>query len=340
MHFLRDNAIIQWTYLEREARGKIVQYIVLDLEWNQCPPGKEAETETEDLPCEVIEIGAVKLNEKLEIIEEYSEVIKPVVYRQMHPVCMEVTGISERDLERGVSFPRAFADFLAWCEEDYMFCTWGSSDLTELQRNLRYHGIRSPFPFPFYYYDVQKLFSLSCEDGRSRKALHHAVEALQIEEKEVYHRACSDAWYTAKVLSKIDFDRVKDRISVDYFRVPEKRSEEIRLVFDTYSKEISSAFSSREQLMADSRLLTTRCHKCGRNAKKHIRWFSDNMRSYYSLSCCKEHGWLKGKIRIRKNIDGRYYGIKTMRLVDEEEANRIRERQAELRKKRRHRITE
>ena len=37
-----------------------MDYIVFDLEWNQCPDGKEREVPA--LPFEIIEIGAVKLN--------------------------------------------------------------------------------------------------------------------------------------------------------------------------------------------------------------------------------------------------------------------------------------
>ena len=38
-----------------------MDYIVLDLEWNQSPNGKE--DSVEHLPFEIIEIGAVKLDE-------------------------------------------------------------------------------------------------------------------------------------------------------------------------------------------------------------------------------------------------------------------------------------
>ena len=46
------------------------QFIVLDLEWNQSPAGKEGSMNR--LPFEIIEIGAVKLNKNLQIISEIS----------------------------------------------------------------------------------------------------------------------------------------------------------------------------------------------------------------------------------------------------------------------------
>jgi len=309
-----------------------MNYIVLDLEWNQSPHGKEYERE--ELPFEVIEIGAVKLNENLEIIDSFGEIIRPTVYREMHRICKEITGISSRDLKKGRYFTQVFPEFLAWCGVDYMFCTWGSGDLVELQRNMQYYKIENYFPFPLYFYDVQKLFSLSCEDGKSRRNLKYAVEFLQNAELEKYHRAKADAIYTAEVIRNIDFAKVKDKVSVDCFRVPQSKMEEVHLVFDTYCKDISQPYDSKEALMRDRRMQMVRCYKCKKNAKRKIRWFSDGARACYSVSYCNEHGWLKGKIRIRKTTDGRYYGIRTLKLIDRKEADLIKEKQEQLREKR------
>ena len=48
---------------------------------------------------------------------------------------------------------------MEWCGESPFFCTWGSMDLTELQRNMVYHGMEIPFASPLLFYDVQKLYS-------------------------------------------------------------------------------------------------------------------------------------------------------------------------------------
>ncbi len=44
-------------------------YIVFDLEWNQSPEGKG--NSIENLPFEIIEIGAVKLDSHLQLISEF-----------------------------------------------------------------------------------------------------------------------------------------------------------------------------------------------------------------------------------------------------------------------------
>ena len=59
-------------------------YIVFDLEWNQ---GEAPVTENgKTLIFEIIEIGAVKLNEKKEKVGEFSRLIKPQVFKQMHRI--------------------------------------------------------------------------------------------------------------------------------------------------------------------------------------------------------------------------------------------------------------
>ena len=135
------------------------QFIVLDLEWNQSPAGKEGSMNR--LPFEIIEIGAVKLNKNLQIISEFRRLIRPRVYRQMHYKISEVTHMSIEQLDtEGEDFVRAMTEFLEWCGDDYRFCTWGSMDLTELQRNI---GISrdgaAVFHTPLLYYDLQKIYA-------------------------------------------------------------------------------------------------------------------------------------------------------------------------------------
>ena len=93
------------------------QFIVLDLEWNQSPAGKEGSMNR--LPFEIIEIGAVKLNKNLQIISEFRRLIRPRVYRQMHYKISEVTHMSIEQLDtEGEDFVRAMTEFLEWCGDE------------------------------------------------------------------------------------------------------------------------------------------------------------------------------------------------------------------------------
>ncbi len=305
-------------------------YIVFDLEWNQSSAGREPSSPR--LPFEIFEIGAVKLNEKLEKVSEFHRLIKPCVYRQIHHIISEVTHISPEELEKnGKPFPEVMEEFIEWCGEDYTFCTWGSMDLTELQRNMVYHGLEIPFEFPLLFYDVQKLFSLLYSDGKTRASLDEAVEFFHLKVDAPFHRALDDADYTGKVMSRMDFHSIEEYLSVDYYQTPETKEEEFTLQFPDYTKFVSQIYETRDEVMADKQVTDMVCYKCRRMLRKKIRWFSYGQKFYLCLAVCPEHGPMKGKIRIKKTEDGYIFAVKTQKLVSEEEAERIAQKKEETR---------
>ncbi len=297
-------------------------YIVFDLEWNQSSAGKEASLD--HLPFEIFEIGAVKLNENMEKLSEFHRLIRPCVYRQMHFAISEVTHVTMDELiHRGEPFKQVMESFLEWCGDDYIFCTWGSMDLTELQRNMIYHGMEIPFASPLLFYDVQKLYSRLYSDGKTRESLDVAVNFFGLEANVPFHRALEDAEYTGGVLQRLDMDQVGEYVSVDYYRIPQCREEEFTLVFPDYSKFVSRGFATKEDAMSDKQVTDMVCYKCRRMLRKKIRWFSYGQRFYLCLAACPEHGPVKGKIRMKRSEDGSVFAIKTQKIVNSEGAELI-----------------
>ncbi len=302
-----------------------MDYIVFDLEWNQCPDGKEKERP--DIPFEILEIGAIKLNSEKQEIDRFHEFIKPTVYSRLHYKTKEIIHISPEDLKQADRFPDVIRRFRQWCGEDCLFCTWGALDLLELQRNLRHYTIPNFFPFPLKYYDIQKIFSLTYEDGKLRRSLEFAVDMLEIKKDIPFHEALSDAYYTASVIRRIPDDKLLSFYSIDYFRIPQKASEEIFAVFQNYAKYVSRMFPSRKECMRDRTVVSTKCYLCGKPAAKKLPWFPTGGKNYSSLAYCAEHGYMKGKIRIKKTEDNKgYFCVKTLKLIDEGRAQEIRER--------------
>ena len=68
-----------------------MNYIVFDLEWNQSPEGKERSDRY--LQFEIVEIGAVKLDQNRKPIGEFRRLVKPQVYEELHFKIQEVTGL-------------------------------------------------------------------------------------------------------------------------------------------------------------------------------------------------------------------------------------------------------
>lgn len=313
-----------------------MNYIVLDLEWNQSNTVME---EVEGLPFEIIEIGAIHLSESCIMLGEFSQLIKPQVYTEMHLITSRLIHLQMQELERGKPFPEVMGKFMKWCGDEYIFCTWGDQDLRELQRNMKFYHMPPLSDGPIAFLDIQKLFSIAYEDGKSRKTLEYAVDLLGMEKDIPFHRAFSDAYYTAKVLERIaaGHPEVLRKISYDVFHPPVSREKEIKIQFDTYMKYISREFDSKSEVMADREVISSRCYLCHKNLRKKLRWFTANNRHYYCLAHCDKHGYLKGKIRLRRSEEGRVYVIKTTKLITEEEAAALTERCSHARElKRRH----
>lgn len=309
-----------------------MNYIVLDLEWNQSPEGKEYENK--EIPFEIIEIGALKIDVSGNVVDTFSKVIRPIIYEEIHFKTQEVIGLNKFDLEQGTYFTQACTSFLEWCGEDYCFCTWGSMDLTELQRNMKYYQMKIPFPYPFFYYDIQKLFSIAYEDGKIRRSLEAAVDYLHIEKEVEFHRALSDARYAAFIFLTLDIKMVHKNYSVDYYKNPKSKKEEVYIVYENYSKFISQEFQTKEEVMADKEVTSTICYKCGNPIRKKIRWFSNNTKTHYCLAYCQKHGFMKAKIRMKKTKEGKYYALKISKLIDESQAEEVYTKKEEIKKKR------
>lgn len=300
-------------------------YIVLDLEWNQSNHSG-GETTEKELNFEIIEIGAIKLNAERTMVSEFNQLIKPQVYRELHYVTSRLIHLQMQELERGKAFPQVMQEFLSWCEEDYIFCTWGPLDMTELQKNMKYYGMKPLSDGPIKFLDVQKLFSLDCEDGKSRRALEYAVDFLKIPKDIPFHRAFSDAYYTAKVLSLLS-EKVLKNYSYDIFVPPKQKTDEVHIVFDNYAKYISRQFRDKMQALEDKEVSSIKCYLCHKNIRRKVKWFTPNGKNYYCVGYCDKHGYIKGKIRMRKSADEQIYVVKTNKMISAQEADEIKSRQ-------------
>ncbi len=309
-----------------------MDYIVFDLEWNQCPYGKGRENAF--LPFEIIEIGAVKLNKDLEVTDTFYRVIRPSVYRTLHYRTRKIVRLSRSEMKNGEPFPEAARDFFAWAGPEAYFGTWGSTDLTELQRNLEYYKMLDLFPGPLHFLDIQKLFAIQYETMDKRRSLEYAVDFLKLEKDRSFHNAMADAGYTAQILSGIDPSIIWTYDSIDVYQNPRRKEDEIYAVYNGYTKYISQEFSDKEAVMADPEVRSVRCVTCGRKARQKLRWFSVNARHYYCTAVCPEHGYVKGNIRMLHSSGGGCFAVKTVKVSSEQEAGLIAEKKAAVKRKR------
>ena len=313
-----------------------MDYIILDLEWNQSAKGKNFEKK--ELPFEIIQIGAVKLDTHGKVQDVFNRVIRPTVYKKLHSAVKEVVALSNEELKNGLSFQEAFVKLMQFCGDDYMFCTWGSQDLWQLHQNMQYYHIENAFPKVMKYYDVQKLFSIVFEDGKLRRTVEHAVDVFGFEKDLMFHSAVNDARYVAKIFQRLmENKEAMDRVSVDYYKPPLQKKDEVCLRFKTYSKYVYRVFASKEEAMEDKGVTSIKCPVCRTALRKKVMWFTGNSKKYYCVGKCPFHGYVRGKIQMKHyNADSHMvFLIKIVKPISEEDVEKICEMKRQVAEKRR-----
>lgn len=305
-----------------------MNYIIFDLEWNQSSGGREYENPR--MPFEIIEIGAVKLDSKLNIVDTYSSIIKPKLYKKLQPHIRSILNYDEKTFKKGRPFDMVCREFLKWCGEDYIFCSWGGMDLSYLQNNMEYYYMK-PLQSPLKFYNIQQIYADVEDKNNAIVKLEKAVNNLSIATDRPFHSAVNDAYYTSMVLKVINPKDLEDRYSYDVYNNPKEKEDEIISYHKNYMEHISREFVNKKEALLDKELITIRCYKCGKKASKKIRWFASTPNSYACVGKCWYHGLVAGKIRFKQTKDGKVFAIKTMLPTDKKGMENIRERQDELR---------
>lgn len=173
-----------------------MNYIIFDLEascWLGRPPHGINE---------VIEIGALKINEYGEVLSSFNKFVKPTVNPILSDFCKKLTSISQDDIDRSKTFPHVIAQFQEWIDiydEPYCLVSWGKYDKRQLQGDCRLHKLDDEWleyhiNLKDQYKDLKRL-----PDG---PGLKKAVKMEGFEFTGIHHRAIADAENTAKIFIK------------------------------------------------------------------------------------------------------------------------------------------
>ena len=270
-------------------------YIILDLEWNQ-PISYQSQVYRkigDKLMFEMIQIGAVKLDDQLNPADSISIPIAPTHYLRIHPRISRMTGLNAETLAGAPSFREALEQFIAWCGEDYTLLTWGIDDVSVLHQNIAFFQCED-LPLPPLC-DIQQLFSKE-HQLKDRASLKSAMELLGIEPEEnrSFHNALHDAWYTALVFRTLpDPDAV-----LNYVRQPKALNHIRRSVRE---KTPGSAFDSVRQGLESDEAIHPICPRCGRVLAMDGEYIKQSADKYIAVAKCKSHGRIL--IRLRFRID-------------------------------------
>ena len=279
-----------------------MNYIVLDMEWNQPWPGSPSARKV--LPVqirgEIIQIGAVRVTEDQQVADEFQVLIKPKYYRHLNRRVSKLTGIKETRLkEEGIPFPEAMEQFRAWCGEDIVFLTWGFDDIGILKENLRLFGMAENWTDKWY--NAQMIFNAQTDGSNAQKALKTAMEIFGIEATRPAHDALGDAYHTALICARLDLAKGAREYDAalksheNGFHGAELPGCIARKVYYDYSDKRAalSAMAGEENI----------CPICGARMLGS-RWFAQPGHRYMDLATCPEHGKFLIRVRLSLQEDG------------------------------------
>lgn len=182
-----------------------MNYIIFDLEAT-CWKNREKQ------PNEIIEIGAVCVNDQKETVGEFVTFIQPTVHPQLSDFCTELTTITQEMVDDAPKFDAAITDFQKWIYgfgEDYILCSWGFYDRGQLRHDCDLHQLDDRW--------IRRHISLKHQYAKGKRTrpmgMGRTLKKEKLELEGTHHRGIDDAKNIAKIFIKCfdlwDFSKAK-----------------------------------------------------------------------------------------------------------------------------------
>ena len=267
-------------------------YVIFDLEWNNAYDYKLRKGMNE-----IIEIGAVKLDEKLNIVDTFKQLIKPKLSSKLSSRFKNLTHISMDEINKSViAFENAISDFARWSGKDNsIFMSWSNSDLYVLIDNFKKFIGTSSIDFIKKYVDLQKYCQSFIEGSSSNQiSLSRCAEIFEISvDTDNLHRALEDCFLSAECYRKVyDSKRFSAYITdcdKDFFE---------RLIFKPYyiTKSVSDDFDVYSEKL--------KCPYCKSDLRilRSYESINKTFRTVCECKNCRKKFW--AFVRAKKTYDG------------------------------------
>ncbi|MBR6619699.1 MAG: exonuclease domain-containing protein [Clostridia bacterium] len=261
-----------------------MQYVVFDLEWNNVYGRK-----INGFINEIIEIGAVKLDENLNEISSFSSFVKPCIGKRLRGSVKKLTHITNDDVLGGELFTHVFSAFRKWIgSEPTVILTWGDGDIRVLIENYKYLNGITYIPFLTNYVDLQVFVQRRVKTEKGQQiGLGKAAEALGIDDADYsHHRALDDSRLSAEC-----FRKVFDENDLAGFIRPCNTEFYAKLAFKPHP------ISNLKNPLVDKKHLTYSCPDCKANAHRQTDWKYSN-RFFRAVFKCPYCGKMS-KVSVR-----------------------------------------
>lgn len=294
-------------------------YITLDLEWNQAYAQKALAVQRR-LACrlrgEVIQIGAVKMDSRMNICGSYQIIVKPQHFKKLHRHVSSLTGITQEQIDMGTPLPEAAERFKKWCGKDFCFLTWGPDDIPMLKENFNVHGLKSEWLDRVY--DLQVIFGKQTDDSSKQRSLEYAMDHFGLEQHLPAHDALNDAYFTALVARELNVpEGVKTYSSV--------RGEflEDSVIGDADAG--GDGYVTIDEMLDDSIVKAPLCPLCKKEMRQENKILHSKGQKYSIHFACKKHGDMLLSLKLHRNFNDTWRARRTIRQADDTVLSEYRE---------------
>ena len=182
----------------------MLKHIMIDLEMNKI---KKQYRDDKKLANELIEIGAVKMDENYDVIDSYKSYVKPDIGIIDTNIEM-LTGIRKNMVQNAPGIRKVLENFAEWFPDDVQFVTWSENDEIQIKREIEAKHLEFEGKDKYYgeWYDCQKTFSEIMNDTKPYK-LEEALNLSDVDYDIHLHDGLVDAANTALLFKKMKTEK-------------------------------------------------------------------------------------------------------------------------------------
>lgn len=177
------------------------KYVIVDLEMCNIP--ERVQKNIYNLKRELIQIGAVLIDDTLNITDEFITYVFPE-FGVIDTYIENLTGISKKDVQYAPHFKEALEMFADWLPKDAVLVSWSDNDKAQIKKELEAKRlvVNGLMDYLDSWIDCQEMFGEKLETTKNYK-LSEALILADIDYNEGEHDALVDARNTAQLFVKI-----------------------------------------------------------------------------------------------------------------------------------------
>lgn len=283
-----------------------MHYVIMDLEWNNSYNKK-----LKAFFNEILEIGAVMVDDDLEVEDTFSVLVKTQLSRKLSGRVKDLTHISNEDMYGGISFKKAVSDFSKWLgDRDCVFMSWGNCDLRVMLDNLKFFCDIDGIPFISKYMDLQKYCQSYLKLSNAQQiGLSAAATLFGIDVSEFStHRALEDSLLSLRCLKKsFDADLIQGFVSDCDENFYKRLLFKIRYITNIHDERI------------DRSKMICYCDDCRKRMRKVSEWKSVNQAFRARFYCKNCDSYYTFTVRFKEYFDRVEMKTKKVKINPEEE---------------------